>query len=422
MASHKPIWILALLWGVGLSACRQTTAPKDPEPRPIVAPPTLERFLLRTQTTRLRVRQTPDLEGAVLQILPEGSLVEYLHDSTQFTTPIVYNRVSYDAHWYKVQTEEQNEGWVYAAFVHFLPPRENRRLIAQREAAALQEAANEAQAEQKEVPSAAERSEQVDERLLNTYRNALAQLPQQPTSVEPAVARYKSLFIGRANKRTHDAAYVAFRNWYNRLLKTVQDQYRGQFQYLAGEIERYERANMQGSPVLQVLGANGFNLAFNGDQVVLAEDVDWIFRTFYREMSTSMRAYMNQYELEEPNFWYQKEQLKHSPTQLARWVLSWNYFVVTYPDFVWHDNARSRLSFQLGLLLEGSAGQPAFGADRQLQTDYKAAYTYIAERYPKSKIGQAFQRYLDVLEANDERLSSTVKSARQQLRESILNL
>lgn len=405
-----------------LVACQPT--PPEPTPKALEEPavvPSLKRRFFRTQTPRLRVRQTPDLEGAVLQILPEGSIVEYLYDSTTFTTPITYNQKEYDTHWYRIQTEEQNKGWVYTAFVEPLSPSVNQQLIAQREAAALAETANEERSKEIPLPTEAEKIEQLNESLLRTYQSTLSQLnSQQPESVGQAVGRYKSLFIGRANKRTHDAAYVAFRKFYEGVLQHLRQQYKGQFQHLTPELNRYQRADMGANATLQILGDNGFNFALKNGQVVVAEDVDWIFRTFYREASTPMRVYMNQYELEEPNFWYQNDALLISPKQLSRWVLAWNYFVATYPDFVWHNDAVRRLSTQLGLLLEGTRKAPAFGANERLREDYKAAYTYIAEHYPNSNIGRAFIRYLEVLDHNDYERSSAVRSAQKNLRSALL--
>lgn len=413
-------WLPLLLLFWGLNACQETPKPDLPKEEPTPAP-ALERRFFQTKTTRLRIRQTPDLEGAVLEILPEGSLVEYLHDSTSFTTSITYNRTTYDVSWYKIKTDAPTEGWVYSAFLQGLSEARNQQIITQREAAALAEAANKEQAEQLALPTEEEQQEQLNEGLLRAYKSTLNQLSKQdPQAVGQAVNRYKSLLVNRASKRTHDAAYVAFRQWYDQVLQQLRQRYKGQFQHLAPELKRYQRIPMTSQPTLMLLGDNGFNFALNNNQVVLAEDTDWIFRTFYREVSTPMRGYMNQYELEEPNFWYQNNELLITPTQLARWILSWNYFVATYPDFVWHNDALRRLTIQLDLLLEGTDKQPAFGDNQTLTQPYQEAYTYIAEGYPNSNIGKAFQRYLDVLADNDQRSNTTVRNAQQQLRKALL--
>jgi hypothetical protein len=410
------------LFIVSISAC-QNDVPEPvvavPDSMPVAPPP---RRFMRTQTSRLRVRQTPDLEGAVIQILQEGSLVEYLYDSTKFTTPIVYNKRQYNNNWYKIETSDEQEGWVYSAFVQFLDERTNRKIITKKETAALLEAATEQQNQQQPKAAKEEAKQVINERVVNSYQNYLQQLDKgDANSVSMALARYKTLFVDKANTRTHDAAYALFRTLYDQVLANLQRQSLNSYQPLKTEIERYERAYMQRDPFTQKLANNGFNFGLRKGQVVIVEDVDFLYRIFYREMSTPMRAFMNQYQLEVPNFWWQEERLMIEPTQLARWVLSWNYFVATYPDFVWYEEAQRRLSEQLRILLQGSPQAPAFDAQTAVLGDaYQAAYLFITNNYPNSNIGRAFQTYVDVLENNDWAYSSTVDRSQQQLLKSLL--
>lgn len=385
----------------------------------VVAP--LGRRFMQTKTTRLRVRATPDLEGAVLQILEEGSLVEYLHDSTQFTTSIIYNQEEYNNTWYKVATDDEQEGWVYSAFVDFLGEVANKKTITKKETADLLEAANQQQPNQ-QAASKEEAEQVINERLLTSYNNYLQQLNQDdPNSISAALSRYKSSFIDRTNTRTHDAAYRRFRKLYEAVLSNLQRRPLAAYQNLKTEITRYERAYMQRDAFTQKLANNGFNFGLKDNQVVIVEDVDFLYRVFYREMSTPMRTFMNQYQLEEPNFWWQNEQLTIPAQELARWVLAWNYFVATYPDFVWHAEAKRRLSQQLNILLQGSPRAPAFdGQTEILKEEYQKAYLFITKNYPDSRIGRSFQEYVTVLERNQWVYSSTVSRTQQQLLKTLL--
>lgn len=403
------------------SACQEPTPAVVAKTTDSVEVVPLPRRFMSTKTTRLRVRETPDLEGAVLQILQEGTLVEYLHDSTQFTTAITYNQQPYNRTWYKILSPEEQEGWVYAAFVDFLGEAENQKIITQKETAALQEAANQQLPISNESPKE-EAQQLVDTRLLNSYKNYLQPLSKSnPNSISMAVARYKSLFIGRANTKTHDAAYQAFKEFHEQVLTQLRRQSLTNYQHLKTEIERYQRVYMQKDAFTQELAANGFNFGLENGKVVIVEDVDFLYRVFYREMSTPMRAFMNQYQLEEPNFWWQQEQLNISPKELASWVLSWNYFVATYPDFMWHSEAKRRLSQQLNILLQGSPRAPAFDKNTEILGEgYQEAYLYITNNYPNSRIGKAFQQYVTVLENNDWGYSSTVGRTQQQLLSTLL--
>lgn len=407
---------------LNFSACQEAATPRVvPTTDSVAVMPPPRRFM-RTKTTRLRMRQTPDLEGAVLQILQEASLVEFLHDSTQFTTTITYNQQDYNSNWYKVLTEEDQEGWVYAAFVEFLDETTNKKIITQKETAALLEAANQQQANLLTTNKEEEDKQTVDERLLKSYQDFLQQLdPQLLRSVSNAIARYKVLLVERSTPRTHDAAYAAFRKLYRNVLLHAQQRPLGNYQSLKTEIERYERAYMQRDAFTQELANNGFNFGLDNGKVVVVEDVDFLYRVFYREVSTPMRAFMNQYQLEVPNFWWQHDTLMITPKELARWVLSWNYFVATYPDFMWYDDAKKRLSQQLTILLQGSPSNPVFDNDtKHLKKEYQEAYLHITENYPDSKIGRAFQEYVTVLEKNDWIYSSTISRTQQKLLSTLL--
>lgn len=400
-----------------ISCDNQETVTSNNNQEPIIKEASLPRLFMETQTRRLRVRETPDLEGTVLHILSDGVVVEFLYDSTNFTTEIIYDRKTYNANWYKIQTVDKIEGWVYAAFVKFLPKARNQKVVIQRETAELLEAANE---EQPEISKKQQKEMQqpVNKNLVDNYKNYLSNLDKNnPNSIGQAVNRFSTVFIGRANENTQDAAYVAFHDFYNRTLQMLQNTMnKKQYQHLAGEIKRYKRATMQTDAFTRSLGQNGINFALQNGQVVLAEDVDFLYRIFYRECSIPMRAYMNQYQEEVPNFWLKQKQLLITPKELARWALSWNYFVATYPDFVWHSDAKLRLEKQLNILLQGTEKTPAFDPESYvLKAEFLQAYRHITDNYPESKIGRAFAEYTDVLKRNNWKNSSTITEAQNKV-------
>lgn len=419
---HQFIFFISLL--VLFIACdnEETTITTNSDTAPQIEEESLPRLFMETQTRRLRVRETPDLEGTVLYILSDGILVEFLYDSTNFTTEIVYNRKTYNANWYKIQTEDKIEGWVYAPFVKFLPKKENQKLVIQRETAELLEAANEQQPgiskkQQKEM------RQPVNSSLVANYKSYLSSLDKNnPNSIGQAISRFSAVFIGHANENTHDAAYVAFHDFYIRTLQILQGSTNmNQYQHLAAEIKRYKRATMQNDAFCRVLGENGINFSIQDGKVALAEDVDFIYRVFYRECSIPMRAYMNQYQLEVPNLWLEQNELRIAPKELARWALAWNYFVVTYPDFVWHSDAKNRLKKQLKLLLQGSDKTPAFDPESDvLKASFLQAYRHITDNYPESKIGRAFAEYTTTLKANNWKTSASMTNAQNKVLESLV--
>jgi hypothetical protein len=188
------------------------------------------------------------------------------------------------------------------------------------------------------------------------------------------------------------------------------------YQHLYTEVERYKRSSMLTDDYTRLLALNGFNFSIRGGRVELAEDVDFLYRTFYRECSVTMRSWMNQYQSEEPNFWIDKKNLLISPKQLSRWVLTWNYFISVNPGFVWHERAKKRLNRQLSILLQGRSGTPVFeDKTYRLNENYLTAYRHISENYPNSNIGKSFKEYLTILEADDMKSSSEVTEFQNEI-------
>lgn len=413
MQSIIPYTLLFLLL-INCYACQEAT-PTTTTASPVETTVELPRLFMKTLTRNLRVRQTPDLEGSVLQILSQDRVVEYLHDSTSFTTTITYKRKDYNRSWYKVLTEEKTEGWIYSAFVEFLPEAENQQMVNKRETAELLEAANSKNADDNKTLEK-ERKQTIKEDLVNKYTSYMNGLDKQnPASVGLAMDRFESWFIGN-NAKTCDAGYVAFHQFYGQVLGRLNRKNLSAYQHLKPELKRYHKATMTTDKYTRLLTENGFNFGLSNGQVVVAEDVDFILRLFFRECSTPMRGYMNQYQLEVPNFWLDQDQLLIDPKTLARWVLSWNYLVATYPEFIWHQDAKKRLERQLTILLQGTKQTAAFNNDSYILEDsYKTAYLHITENYPDSKIGKAFQEYLDVLEDNDWQASSAVTNAQNKI-------
>jgi hypothetical protein len=166
----------------------------------------------------------------------------------------------------------------------------------------------------------------------------------------------------------------------------------------------------------RLLALNGFNFRISEGRVQLAEDVDFLYRIFYRECSSMMRSWMNQYQKEVPNFWLDNERLCIPPKTLVRWVLSWNYFVVQYPQFVWHKRAKKQLNLQLNLLLKGNTSTLVFdNKTKEIRADFLEAYQFIVDNYPKSTLGKAFDNYLKILEENDRQFSGNLIQLQNQI-------
>jgi len=378
-----------------------------------------ERRFLRTTTPYLRIRATPDIEGAILKILGKEALLEYMHDSTTFKTKITHRRKKYLAPWYKVKTRTEEEGWIFGGLVEFLPYLENKQLAQKIQAEETLAAANSSGANS--TPST-KKQQDVNQSALDRYSNSISQLSiNKATSVTRAMNLFKAQLVGKVNKTTCDAAFIAFDDFHSRVLGHLQNSINtSKYQYLKKEIIRYGMATMRSDSFIYHLGQNGFNFGIKNGKVILVKDIDYVFRLFYRECSTPMRAYMNQYEEDETTYWLDKEKLHITPLKLTRWVLTWNYFVAKNPNFTLIKDAKSRLSKQLTILLKGTQKTPVFDSASALNNDFKEAYLHITTNYPKSNIGQQFQQYINVLERNNWQDNAIVRQAQNDTLNNLL--
>ncbi len=415
----KSLFFFGLLFG--LLSC-QEEKPQDNQlnDSQLLKKTKKKRLFLQTENQYLRIRSTPDIEAPILEVLQPNIILEYLHDSTSFKTEVNFRNRKYAVGWYKVRSRSTPEGWIYSALVHFLPELENKLLAQRVEAEETLILANQNQnissQEKQELKKPVQKTA-----LLNYQKYLLSLHSNNPKSISLAMQVFERKLVGKSNIKTYDAAFVAFHAFHQKVLKNLNQRPLQHYQSLRMEILRYGKASMQTDSWTRQLGNNGFNFGIKKNKIVLVLDLDFTYRIFYRECSSTMRAYMNQYQIDESTYWFDQQKLLIAPQLLARWVLSWNYFVAKNPNFIWYNDALQRLSNQLSILVMGSEKSPAFDSQNILKPDFKKAYLHIAENYPNSKIGKAFKQYLDLLEQNDWQYNNAIDKEQRILLAKVLN-
>jgi hypothetical protein len=379
-----------------------------------------ERRFMRPQTSYLRIRATPDQEAEVLETLPPDVLLEYLHDSTSFMTSVSYRNKQYEAHWYKVRSPRTAEGWIFGGLVSFVGEIENRALAKEAEARELLTANNQAADLSKKEKK--EAKEIVYESALQSYENYINQLsPSNINSVGIALEQFKIRFADKSNTKTCDAAYIAFSALHDKVMKQISLRSLGAYQNIATDLKHYQTVNMDQDAFTQQLEANAIRFALEEGKLVLKKDLDAVFRVFFRECSSIMRAYMGQQELDENTYWKENGALLITPLEMARWVLSWNYFVAKNEGFVWYGDAQAYLKTDLTVLLKGTENTPVFDEEQLLKADFKKAYEYITKNYPSSNIGKQFIDYMNLLELNEWKESSSTQNKVKEIINTLVN-
>ena len=365
-----------------------------------------------SNTRNLRVRITPDLQGEVVEIVPqEGSLLEYLQDSTLYKTQIGQGKESIAAHWYKVLTPSGKEGWAYGAFITFKSASENKVIIAQKKADSIKLAKDPTAGKSLTATKRKKGDDIVNESIIQTYSNYIQKLSDQNINNVKLAAEELQRLVDNASSATADRAFMIFKNFFGRVENTVKRNTNvKQYLYLKEDIEHFGRINVTHIPQLNTLEENGFILAVVDDQVAIVQDIDFLARQFYRFVSPEMRQFLNQVQIESETHWRTQSKLLITPTQLAEWLVFWSNFADSNNKFVLYSNARQKANEYLSILLQGLPSTPAFDSNNQLNDIYKAAYERIIELTKDSTIGEIISSYYEVLMEYEFEFSNTIRS------------
>lgn len=354
----------------------------------------MPRSFMKVTMNNLRVRATPDLEGAVLQRLKEENIVEYLLDSTNFTTMVEMKGEEHHDHWYKVKTDAGNEGWVYGGCVSFLDKKENSRILALKVDAEKRAKAN--GGEGVATIEVAQKAPEVNTFLLKRFQAYLNSIAvTNPNAASRALAYYESIFP-KSVDGTADEAFRDLMNFYDKIYKHWKTQVNSsKYQYMADDIKRYGSPNMQADALCKKLSANALTFGLDSkDRVVLKPNVDFLMRRLYRLVSDASREYLEQYAVEVEKKAVEGDEVAVNITELAAYTVYWDKFLTKYPYFPMQEEIKGRRLNYLGLLLRGTTATPAFDpATKQLNTAFKDAYQSIDTQFGHSPLIEQMQNY-----------------------------
>ena len=114
------IFLNLIFFGIILFACKQRDQHTTDNPVPIVdtVPAKPEKIEFKVLVDKLRLRDKPSLKGQVIDILAEGTLLEYFHDSTDYEETITLRNTPYTKPWYKVDYPRLDTvGWVFGGAI-----------------------------------------------------------------------------------------------------------------------------------------------------------------------------------------------------------------------------------------------------------------------------------------------------------------
>lgn len=393
----------ALFVAFSFSACDNSPS-KDEIVEQIIDKKNELRYFATTNTRNLRLRNTPDLQGEVIEFIAmENTLVEYLQDSTTFETQVGQGTTAMLGRWYKIRTDSGNEGWVFGPLLAFKDMTQNKAITAQEKA----EAAQMARDSSKFGSPMAKAKTKKDNGVVNTafisqYNAFLHRLGDKNVSSVSIAANELQSSCQNCTPATADQAYVSFRGLLLRVETNLRRSFKAEkYGHLQKELLEYGRVAVGNDSLLWTLENNGFKLGLVEGKINLVIDIDYLARQFYRLVSAEMRLYLNQMQIESETYWVENKKLIVKAKKIAEWAVFWSNFADKNQQFVLQSETLQKSREYLQILIYGLQNSPVFGQNKSLNAEYKEAYEYIIEISANSRVGEQIVDYYKVLQEND---------------------
>jgi hypothetical protein len=371
-----------------------------------------EKRFLKVDIPSSKIRSTPDLEGAVLERAKEDMLLEYLNDSTSFTSTVRIGGENVESRWYKVKSSRGNEGWISAICVRFLSDEENRQLISLTEDEALSDKKGSKNRTQKEA--------KIDSVLLKTFKSRLGAFePNDPKAFPNAVALFESIFQQKVSA-TADFAFADLMLLHEKIFKIqVTKTNAAAYQHLANEIKNYGNINLELDAKGRELTDNYIGFGLNSKaKVYLRQNYDQLMRKFLRLVGPSMQNYLEQCALESDSQPIVEGQIVVPLIEIAAYAVFWDKYLSRFPFSPVKSIAKDKRRLYSSILLEGSNAKTPF-TNGKLNTAFKETYIAMTTQMGVSPLIKSFKEYYQLLESEKFKESKKTKAMLENILEEL---
>jgi hypothetical protein len=379
------ILILSLLF-----ACISCSTEKNKNEGPIKSNKSEEKKFLKVIESNSKIRSTPDLEGAVIERAKQDMVLEYLKDSTSFTSTVRFNGKDVESRWYKVKTLSGNEGWISGICVLFFSDEENNQINSMNE--------DQATNNNTSTKSKVQAQSKIDSASLKNFKSRLNAIStNDPLAFQNAVSLFEASFQEKASA-TADIAFAALMTYHENVFLSWQNKINpAAYNHLANEIKNYGSANLDYDATSKALSANylDFGLKKNG-KVYLRRNYDQLMRKFLRLLTVAMQIYLEQSALESQYPALEDGEINIPLTEIAAYAVFWDKYLSRYPNSAVSLEAKQLRKKYSALLLEGKGKMPAF-QDKKLQAQFKNAYLAMTTQMGVSPLIKSFKAYYELL-------------------------
>jgi len=237
-----------------------------------------------------------------------------------------------------------------------------------------------------------------NDQLLKQYALFLSELDcsRMENSVV-AVKKYIELFADQ-NQDTCDSAFLIFNSKYYYKLTECLDSLHNKdtiIKYdslVTDSNHHYNKLSPKLSLYAERLKDYGFLVYMSEGDTYIGEDLDFIAKWFYGDVSPQLKEYLSKLNIESKEGFSEDAGLTISPYQLADRAVWWENFAAKYPNSIVTNDAKNSWKNYLATLMEGMDNTPVID-DAILSSYYKTAYSYLQSKYPLTKTNKLINPY-----------------------------
>jgi len=250
---------------------------------------------------------------------------------------------------------------------------------------------------------------------VKTYTTFINKLDtSKVTSVSIAARQFDSLFSNEDSVRA-DSAFVLFSVFYNKVFNFLNEQHlKDGIDYTAYvEIKNAVKTkkNQSADAHIKTLKENGFTIDISEGSTYVKQDRSGISKYIYSCVSSAMKAYLVQSDLENKEGFVEDAGLVITPTTLSKRILFWETFSKNNPSFPFAEQIKQNQKGYYTFLLEGIDNTPLFDiGTKRLSPGYKAAFEAILTTAPQSDLAGRIKPYYAALQKNDIKTAKSLLS------------
>lgn len=336
-----------------------------------------QKQMYRAMVDDLRIRESADLNGKVLEKVPFGTMFDDMKEKSAAEVEVELQGEKKKGYWVKIRTANGKTGWVHSAAVELISVVPRYQVAAD-----------------------------ADKVSVEKYTDFLAKLsPNEPESFGKALAEYDVVFK-TANPSTCEWGYTKLmefgakiedKSWAWKEMEKLSST--AEYEKIYDTVKKCFK--MDYNPYTKRLAAAGLIIDNAEGSFWAMPSPDVVETHVLAKVSPMMKTYLGQYKKEILNRSAEDNGLIISCQEAAERMIFWENFAQNNPTFLLKNEAENNFIEYLNTLMYGLNNTPAYEYEtNKLTAEYENAYKWLFKNHAKSKGTAAIQEVYTFYQQN----------------------